>query len=53
MGQNELVLVAALALLAFCGSLIGFPFVASLAVTLSLGIIFYLLQTKKERKSGE
>jgi type III secretory pathway component EscV len=53
MGQNELALVAALALLAFCGSLIGFPFVASLAVTLSLGIIFYLLQTKREPESDE
>lgn len=53
MGQNELALIAALVLLAFCGSLIGFPFVASLAVTLSLGIIFYLLQTKREQKSDE
>lgn len=54
MSSNHLVLIAALLLVAVCGSLIGFPFSASLGFTLALGLIFYLIQSSRKRKeSGE
>ncbi len=53
MSHNELVLIAALILLALCGSFIGFPFLASLGFTLAIGVIFYLIQSGKKRGNGE
>lgn len=52
MSPNELVLIAALVLLALCATAIGFPFWASLGFTLALGLVFYLIQTSTSRKAG-
>ncbi|MFH1862168.1 MAG: hypothetical protein ABH878_05085 [bacterium] len=52
----ELILMLALVLLAFCGKLIGFPFGTSLAFTVALGVVFYLIQMNPKQKtprSGE
>lgn len=53
MTTNEMVLIAALVLLALCAAAIGFPFLASLGFTLVLGLVFYLVQSGKSRKSGD
>jgi hypothetical protein len=53
LSPNELVLVAALILLALCGNVIGFPFVPALGFTLALGLIFYLIQTGTKQKKSE
>lgn len=50
MAQNELVLIAALVLLAFCAHLIGFPFLPSLGFAVALGLIFYLIQGGTDQK---
>jgi len=53
MSHNDLVLIAALILLALCGSFIGFPFLPSLGFTFALGVIFYLVQGGIKRSNSE
>ena len=45
MSPNELILIAALILLALCATLVGFNFWAALGFTLALGLIFHLIQS--------
>ena len=52
MSPNEIVLIAALVLLALCATAVGFSFWASLGFTLALGLVFYLIQTGTGRKTG-
>ena len=50
---SEIVLLAALALIALFATLIGFPFWPSLGFVLALGIIFYFLQMSQTRKTND
>ena len=45
MSPNDLVFIAALALLAVCAALVGFNFFAALGFSLALGLVFYLVQS--------
>jgi len=50
---SEIVLVAALVLIALFATMIGFPFWPSLGFSIALGVVFYFLQTGAPRKSDQ
>jgi len=50
MTSKDLTFIAALILIALCGTLIGFPFLPSLGFTLVLALVFYLIQANTQRK---
>ncbi|MCX6640876.1 MAG: hypothetical protein NTW14_10410 [bacterium] len=53
---SEIVIVAALVLLALFATIIGFPFWPALGFSFALGVVFYLLQTgggKKEDRDKQ
>ncbi|MBU0519476.1 hypothetical protein KKA00_10950 [bacterium] len=54
MSPKDITFIAALLLVALCATLVGFPFLPALGVTLVLALVFYLIQvnTQRKRNSG-
>ena len=49
---SEIILIAALVLLALFATMIGFPFWPSVGFCLALGLVFYLIQGGTDKKDN-